>query len=436
MSSGQLEGWPSRGRSRYCLAVLCALAILSYLDRYIVAVVAEPLIHSMKLDATDVGFLIGLGFGPVYALMSLPIAYFLDRGNRVRIVGGGVVLWSLSTIASAFAYDFSSLLSTRIGVAIGEAVLVPATVSLIADLYPPAQRSRAIAIFMSVSTLMTAGAFTLGGLAYAQAEILGQAFGTDAWRLTFVFVGFPGLLLAALWFATVREPARVMGENMSQSDASMGAVLKHLRSHIGFYFPFLITFAVSALTSYSFISWTTAILFRSYGFSVADAAFYYGTIGLIAAAIGAFLWPTMAGWFISSGRPAANVVALAIGLTLGHLSVALLGQLDTNFAAIVAIMLAIFGFAAGGGLAVVIIQTAAPPRMRAKITSFYMLMGNLVGLTLGPPLTAWLSENWFEGRHALRESLATLAGLSAPIVLVAMLGAAYAYRSLVKSQNS
>lgn len=424
--------WPGARRAWYVVLVLCLLATVSYLDRYIVAVVAEPLIDAMRLNSTHIGLLIGLGFGPVYALTSLPLAYILDWGNRVRIVTAGVVLWSFSTMASALAYDFTSLLLTRVGVAIGEAVLVPATVSIVADLFRPEARSRPIALFMSVSTLMTAGAFTLGGLAFAGATRLEPVTGYEAWRLTFLFVGLPGLLFALLWFATVREPRRVASSDASGNDVSMGAAIQHLRMHILFYAPFLGVFALSALTSYSFISWMAAILVRSYGMSVADAAFYYGTVGLVAAAAGAIFWPMIGGLMLRKRRPAVNLVALAVGLSIGHICVALLTWAATPPTAIVLTLFAIFGFAAGGGLAVLIVQAAAPPRMRAKITSFYMLMGNLIGLTGGAPLTAWMSENWFEGRDALRQSVSALAGVSAPFVFLILVAAAFTYRSLAK----
>ena len=99
-------GWPSPTRAWYVAGLLCLIAALSYLDRYIIALLADPIIKDMGIDATAIGLLIGLGFGLLYALSGVPVAYLIDRGTRVRIVGIGVIVWSLSTVASGFAPNF------------------------------------------------------------------------------------------------------------------------------------------------------------------------------------------------------------------------------------------------------------------------------------------------------------------------------------------
>jgi hypothetical protein len=69
-----------------------------------------------------------------------------------------------------------------------------------------------------------------------------------------------------------------------------------------------------------------------------------------------------------------------------------------------------------GTLAVLILQSAAPSRMRARITSFYVLMGNLVGLTMGPPLSAWISQHVFEGPNAVRSALSLIGAMVCPVM--------------------
>ena len=78
--------WPSLRRAWYVAGLLCLIAALSYLDRYIIALLADPIIRDMGIDATAIGLLIGLGFGLLYALSGVPVAYLIDRGTRVRIV--------------------------------------------------------------------------------------------------------------------------------------------------------------------------------------------------------------------------------------------------------------------------------------------------------------------------------------------------------------
>ena len=64
----------SQMRNWYVVALLCALAVMSYLDRYIIALLADPIIAEFGISTTDVGLLIGLGFGLVYAIAGVPLA--------------------------------------------------------------------------------------------------------------------------------------------------------------------------------------------------------------------------------------------------------------------------------------------------------------------------------------------------------------------------
>lgn len=414
-------------RPWYIVGLLCLIAALSYLDRYIVALLADPIIAEMGIGATEIGLLIGLGFGLLYALSGVPVAYLIDRGTRVRIVGIGVIVWSLSTLASGFAPNFELLLLTRAGVAIGEAVLVPATVSIVADLFPPERRALPVGLFMAVSTLMASGAFLIGAYAFDLATGLSHIADLSPWRWTLVLVGIPGLVLGPLWLATVREPARI--EEPGQADQTTVAVaFAYLRRHWRFYLPFYLSFGVSALASYSFIAWTATMLTRSYGRSIAEAGEIFGVVGVIAAAAAATVWPAVSAWAVRGKRPALAVLALAAGLGLGNAAVAAFPLAGSVGAAAAIIAIATFGFGAGGGLAVLIIQHIAPPRMRAKITSLYVLVGNLVGLTCGPALSAWLSESLFEGPDALRQSLSLVALIALPLTVGLILSAMAAYR--------
>jgi len=427
-------GWPSPTRAWYVAGLLCLIAALSYLDRYIIALLADPIIKDMGIDATAIGLLIGLGFGLLYALSGVPVAYLIDRGTRVRIVGIGVIVWSLSTVASGFAPNFEILLMTRAGVAIGEAVLVPATVSLVADLFPPEKRALPIGLFMAVSTLMASGAFLIGAYAFELAVILSPDLGLSPWRLTLVIVGVPGLVLGPLWLLTVAEPDRV--EEPGQADqTSLAAALAYLRRHWRFYLPFYLSFGVSALASYSFIAWTATMLTRSYGQSVAAAGAIFGLVGVIAAAIAAFFWPAISAWVLKRDRAELAVLALAVGLGIGHAAVAAFPLARDIDGAIAIIAVATFGYGAAGGLAVLIIQHIAPPRMRAKITALYVLVGNLVGLTCGPALSAWMSDTVFTGNDALRHSLSMLALVMLPLTVGLVLFAMTAHRRVAADEG-
>lgn len=419
-------------RNWYVVALLCALAVMSYLDRYIIALLADPIIDEFGISTTDVGLLIGLGFGLVYAIAGVPLAHWLDSGTRLRIVAFGVLLWSLCTASSGLAPDYPTLLASRVGVAIGEAVLVPATISLIGDLFEPSKRTLPIAIFMGTASLMGSGAFIIGGLTYELANQLAPSFGVESWRLTMIMVGLPGLVLAPILVFTVREPDRGSQESVAAHDASIAAVARHLSNHARYYAPYFLALGISAIGTYSLISWATSMLARSYGMSVASAGSLYGTAGLAAGIVAAIFWPAASAWVQRSGRMYGNMLLMAAGLGCAQLSMALLPQLEGRALALFAIAVSIFGIAASGTLAVLILQSAAPPLMRARITSLYVLTGNLIGLTLGPPLSAWISENFYEGPDAMRSTFGLIGMIMLPTVFILLLVATSGYRKCLE----
>lgn len=194
----------------YIVGLLTLLYGLSFIDRMILALLAQPVALSLGLSDMQLGLLMGAGFAVVYSLAGLPIAHFVDRGNRKLIVTLGVLCWSVLTVASAFARDFSHLLVLRAGVAIGEAVLTPAAVSLIADMFPRKARAAPTAVYASMSSIMASGSFVIGAAALGLSTAIQHSTGLEPWRMTMVFVGAPGILVAAIFYFTTREPIRRM----------------------------------------------------------------------------------------------------------------------------------------------------------------------------------------------------------------------------------
>ena len=93
------------------------------------------------------------------------------------------------------------LLGSRMGVFVGEAVCAPAGTSWIGDLFPPAQRSRALAFFML-------GVPIGGALSYAISGPAAQAWG---WRAALILAALPAVLLTPA-LLSLDEPARGASE--------------------------------------------------------------------------------------------------------------------------------------------------------------------------------------------------------------------------------
>lgn len=201
-----------RGGAWYALALLFLVYLLNFLDRQLLTVLAPAIKADLGLSDAQLGLLYGTAFAFFYALLGLPIARLADGWNRVWTVVLGLALWSLMTAGSGLAAGFVGLAVARMGVGVGEASAAPAGYSLLQDLFPPRRRATAIALYSS-------GIFLGAGLAgIVAAPILGWWHGLEAqgaaplarsgWQMVFLFAGVPGLALAVLLAASLREPAR------------------------------------------------------------------------------------------------------------------------------------------------------------------------------------------------------------------------------------
>ena len=182
--------------ARFALAVLFGINLMNFFDRQLAGALGEPIRIEFGLNDTQLG-LVATVFTLVYAAVGVPLGRLTDNWLRTRLIAIGVTVWSIFTAASGLAWNYTSILLTRIGVGIGEASCAPAGQSLIGDLYPPERRARAMAIFMLGLPL---GLFS----AYMLAGVIGQAWG---WRAAFFVACVPGLILALLALF-IKEPPR------------------------------------------------------------------------------------------------------------------------------------------------------------------------------------------------------------------------------------
>jgi len=180
------------------LALLTLTNLLSFMDRYLVNILAQPIKVDLGISDAQVGLLTGFALSISYAVVGLPLAWLSERRNRVAIIAGSVLVWSAMTALCGRATTFGQLVLFRVGVGIGEAGGVPASHSLITDYFPPHRRGFALAIFTA--------AIPLGALAGSTAG--GWIVDHWGWREAFIYLGLPGVLVAAIFSLVVREVPR------------------------------------------------------------------------------------------------------------------------------------------------------------------------------------------------------------------------------------
>lgn len=187
--------------ARASLAVLIAINLFNYVDRYILSV-NEPLIARdlFPEENANTDFYMGLlatAFMVSYMVTAPIFGWLADRTRRWAIMAVGVILWSLASGASGLAQVFWVMLATRVFVGIGEAAYGPTAPTVISDLFPVSKRGSVMAWFYLAIPVGSAIGYGFGG-------IMAKMFD---WRASFYAVVIPGIILGIIAFLRP-EPAR------------------------------------------------------------------------------------------------------------------------------------------------------------------------------------------------------------------------------------
>src|SRR5215468_5874675 len=204
------------GYARYVLGVLVVVYVFNFLDRQILAILAERIRADLGVSDAELGFLYGTAFAVFFAVFGIPLGRLADVWDRRKLIALGLAVWSLMTVLSGLARSFPELALARIGVGIGEASAAPAAFSLLSDYFPPARRATVLAIYSSGIYIGAGLGLAVGGLVVQRWDAsFGTAppFGMHGWQVAFFVVGLPGLLLA-LWVRSLREPVRGSAEGV------------------------------------------------------------------------------------------------------------------------------------------------------------------------------------------------------------------------------
>mgnify|MGYP002624586602 CR=1 FL=1 len=158
----EAAGYPP-ARSAWGLVILLTIAyVFSFVDRYILGLLVQPIKEDLQLTDFQIGLLLGPAFAIFYATMGLPLGWLADRSRRTWIVGAGVALWSLATAASGLAKSFFHLFVARMAVGVGEATLSPCAMSMIADSFPKDKRGAPIGLYSAALSLGAGFASLIG----------------------------------------------------------------------------------------------------------------------------------------------------------------------------------------------------------------------------------------------------------------------------------
>jgi MFS family permease len=388
--------------AKLALFLLFLVSFFNYMDRYVLAILLPSIKADLQVSDTLLGFL-GTAFTIAYIVLGIPIAGLADRYSRKKIITAALTIWSLMTALCGITQNFMQLAIARVFVGVGEAGATPPAHSIISDYFPFEKRAKAIAIH------------TLGGpvgifIGFILAGYLAETYG---WRIAFLCLGLPGLVLALIVALKLVEPKRGQNESdelaveVEESPGFIEAIrtllssptFRHLSIGTGYY----------TVIWLGVIGWLPSYFVRSFDMSVTEAGFWLavslGISQIIGILAGGVLTDHMIkkdvrwyGWIAAGAMLFSTPLFVIVFITDSGLIAGL--------ALFPAFLIGIFQ----GPASITAIQGLAHLRMRAMAPAMFFFTVNLIGGTLGPLLGGWFSDQLAGtyGDESLRYSLLIL----------------------------
>jgi MFS family permease len=402
------------------------LFVISTIDRLGMTLLIDPLKRDLKINDFQAGLLIGPAFSIFYAIAALPIAWLVDKGNRRALIIAGVLFWSGMTLASAWAQSFEILFAFRIGLAVGEAVLTPAAISLVGDLFPREERATPVGIFSGAATAGGSLAYIVTGAlvqltvsgAFAHLPIVGAL---SAWRTTLALTGIASAIGVSCLFLPKlsSEPVRrtqLLGKSAGPGASTLG-VFGNRSDATRFYVSFFFACATVSMVTFSFYTWYPTYLVRTYGFTIPVAGYTVGLVYLIGATAGALALPFFIDANARRGRGAlilTPLVSTPLGAIFGIASL-------LQHSASVSLALAALAIVCVQGSAIlpnVGVSLTAGGNVQGRLSATGQMLNILVGLGVGPVVVGYLATYVFRGPGAIGPALmlTTIAGCALSVL--------------------
>ena len=322
-------------QAKFALSLLFLINFMNMYDRQIIGAIGERIKAEWMLSDSQLAGL-STAFILLYAVIGIPLGRLSDIGSRKHILAAGVTVWSAFTALSGIASSFTQMIAFRLGVGVGEASAAPAASSLIGDLFPLSQRSRAISVFM-LGVPVGLGASSLISGFVVQA--------TDSWRATLFIAAIPGFILGALALR-LPEPARGAADpdvetRRRSTLESLTAILK-----VPTMWWIIASGALFNLNAYTMGAFLASYLIRFHGLNIGIANRYTavifgigGTIGMLGGgwigdvmvrrAVGARLFTGAAACLLAvplflfalhqpRGAPVLFTLAMSVAVGLGY----------------------------------------------------------------------------------------------------------------------
>ena len=366
------------------LMFLTLLNVMNFVDRQLLASFANWIVPDLGLTNTQFGLLTGLIFIFFYSVAGVFMGVLADRVNRTRLIAAGLALWSALTALSGMAKGFVSLAIPRLFIGVGESIMTPTAMSLLADRFPSSRLGFASGVYyMGVPIGVAMSLFVV---AYLE-PLLG-------WWGCFYALGGLGLVLAAIMFFMKETPRRHEVEAQKrQAETEAAAIerpsVKEMLAILVAAFKRSPALLMTVLGGVAFHFVLGAATFEQLwfvqerGFDRTEIAELSGWLAFAGGIAGNLFGGAGGDMFLrrtGMGRP---MFLFWIMLILTPISLYYRVVEPTSMFFLFGIFIGYFQLGCFYGPTFATVQELVPPQIRGTVVAFYILSLNFFGLGLG-----------------------------------------------------
>ena len=362
------------------LGFLTLLNVMNFVDRQLLASFSNFIVPDLGLSNTQFGLLTGLIFLTFYSVAGLFMGTLADRVHRTRFIAVGVGLWSLLTAVSGMAKGFLSLAAPRMLIGVGESILTPTSMSLLADRFPSHRLGFASGFYyMGVPIGVGVSLLIVG--------YMGPAIG---WRNCFYSLGAIGLALAIVMYF-LKDPKRSIETEQSGPAITRPGFLELLKVLMGALrsSPALVM-TIGGGVAFHFILGAATFdqlwYVQERGFDKAEIAMITGWIGIISGIAGNLFGGLGGDYFLKKTGVGRPMFLFFVMLALAPVNIAYRLVEPDHWVFWLGVATGFFQLGCFYGPTFATVQELVPEEIRATVVAFYILLLNMAGVAIGVSL--------------------------------------------------
>ena len=421
MLESEKINYPSRRAGYSAVAVMTLAQVFAFIDRQIPAMLVEPIKQDFNLNDSQIALLGGAAFSIFYAIMALPIGYAVDRYKRVNVLGTGIFVWSLMTTLAGLANSFGRLFGARIGVAVGEAVMAPVSVSLVSDYFPQNKQGKPMGVitagvYLGIGATLIGGGYLIDYLTDIGGITIPGIGYFKPWQATFLLVGIPGILISIAAFM-LHEPKR-LGLSKRQDNSKPINIFSHLKTNKTTLFPMFGGLIFMALIFYSFTFWAPSMMVRTYDLSLTEVGFSLGIITIIASILGTISSGTVVDYLRSKGHSDAPIRTGMYACIFATPAICLAPIVDSLFLTWALIGIYLFFISSFAPIGLLAISGISGNEVKGQMAAVHAFLMMAFGLSLGPQITAFFTDFVLMDESKLGYAMALTGALVLPVAAI------------------